>query len=104
MRRNPDAYYAEDITLTFANNPTVTGRASALAAISVMPNRSGRCTPTWSTYERRRRRHLRVRRYLALFYGGSEVSIKACSVFTVLDGKFIDQRIYVATPRFCALG
>ena len=67
-RRTPSpAYYAEDITLTFANNPTVTGRASALAAISVMPNRSGRCTPTWSTYERRRRRHLRVRRYLALF-------------------------------------
>ena len=61
------AYYAEDITLTFANNPTVTGRVSALAAISEMPNRSGRCTPTWSTYERRRRRHLRVRRYLALF-------------------------------------
>ena len=37
-------------------------------------------------------------------YGGSHVSIRACSVFTVLDGKFIDQRIYVATPRFCALG
>jgi hypothetical protein len=38
------------------------------------------------------------------FYDGSEASIKACSVFTVLDGKFTDQRIYVATPRFCALG
>ena len=33
-------------------------------------------------------------------YGGSHVSIRACSVFTVLDGKFTDQRIYVATPRF----
>jgi hypothetical protein len=35
-------------------------------------------------------------------YGGSHVSIRACSVFTVVDGKFTDQRIYVAKPRFCA--
>ena len=27
--------------------------------------------------------------------GGAEATINACSIFTVADGKFTDQRIYV---------
>jgi ketosteroid isomerase-like protein len=100
------AYYADDMTLTFANSPTVKGRESALAAISDVLNRV-RSLPhdlvnvweedggvvifesvgTWNLHD------------------GTAISIKACSVFTMVDGKFTDQRIYVDNaPVFAALG
>jgi ketosteroid isomerase-like protein len=61
-------YYAEDIALTFANAPTVTGREAVLAQMTTL---------------------------LWRFPDGVEATINACSIFTIADGKFTDQRIYV---------
>ena len=100
------AYYADNMTLTFPNSPMVTGRASALAAMSDLLNRVRslrhdlvnvweedggvvifESVGTWN------------------FYDGTAISINACSVFTLVDGKFTDQRIYVDNaPVFAALG
>jgi ketosteroid isomerase-like protein len=90
------AYYAEDMTLTLANSPTVTGAANARESMSdllsqvrslhhdlvnVWEEDGGvvifESVGTWN------------------FYAGTTITISACSVCTMLDGKFTDQRIYV---------
>ena len=90
------AYYADDMTLTFANSPAVTGRESAIAAFSDVLNKV------------RSLHHDLVNVWeedggVVIFesvgtwklHNGTAISINACSVFTFVDGKFTDQRIYV---------
>ena len=99
------AYYADDMTLTFASSPTVAGRESALAAFSDVLNKVRslhhdlvnvweedggmvifESVGTWNLHD------------------GTAISINACSVFTLVGGKFTDQRIYVDyAPVFAAL-
>jgi len=90
------AYYADDMTLTFANSPAVTGRESALAAFSDVLNKVRSLhhdlVNVWEEaggvviFESVGTWNLR---------NGTAISINACSVFTFVDGKFTDQRIYV---------
>ena len=88
-------YYAEDMTLTFGNSATVRGRASVLASFGVLGRvRSVRhdllnvweedggqvvieCVAHWHLHD------------------GTSLSIPAMTVFTIADGKIIDQRIFV---------
>jgi ketosteroid isomerase-like protein len=90
------AYYADDMTLTFANSPAVTGRESAIAAFSDVLNKVRSLhhdlVNVWEEaggvviFESVGTWNLR---------NGTAISINACSVFTFVDGKFTDQRIYV---------
>ncbi len=90
------AYYADDMTLTLANDGTVTGAETVKHAFREMLGRV------------RSLRHdlldaweedggLVIFETLAtwLFDDGTTLKIKACSVCTMVDGKFTDQRIYV---------
>lgn len=99
------AYYSDDIRLTFGNDETIHGKASATDAfdsvlgrfaslhhdlVNVWPQPDGvvifESLGTW---------HLR---------NGASVTVPACSVFTVIDGLFTDLRIYVDNaPVFAAL-
>ena len=74
-------YYAEDITLTFANAPTVTGREAVLAQMTTLLESESLRPYLESSFWR--------------FPDGVEATINACSIFTITDGKFTDQRIYV---------
>ena len=89
------AYYAPDMTLTFGNSPTIRGKDEILAAFSTMLDRVSslghELTNVWQDdgtvyFESLGRWTLR---------GGDVLEIKAASVITVRDGKFVDQRIYV---------
>jgi ketosteroid isomerase-like protein len=99
------AYYADDMTLTFANSTAVTSRESVIAAFSDVLNKV------------RSLHHDLVNVWeedggVVIFesvgtwnlHNGTAISINACSVFTLIDGKFTDQRIYVDNaPVFAAL-
>ena len=98
--------YAEDITLTFANTPTITGREKVLARMVDLLERV------------RSLAHKRVNVWeedggvvifevvsIWILNDGRVISINACSVFTLVDSKFVDQRIYVDNaPLDKALG
>jgi ketosteroid isomerase-like protein len=88
-------YYAEDMTLTFGNSPTVKGRENVLASFGVLGQvRSLRhdllniweedggqvvieCVGHWRLHD------------------DTTVSIPAMTVFTIAHGKITDQRIFV---------
>ena len=90
------AYYADDMTLTFANSPAVTGRESAIAAFSDVLNKVRSLhhdlVNVWEEAG-----GVVIFESVGTWYphNGTAISINACSVFTLVDGKFIDQRIYV---------
>ena len=99
-------YYADDMTLTFGNSPTISGREGVVAAfaevlgrvkslhhdlVNVWEQDGGvvvyESVGTWNLFD------------------GTAVSINACTVLTLVDGKFADQRIYVDNaPVAAALG
>ncbi|WP_267278955.1 nuclear transport factor 2 family protein [Arthrobacter sp. CDRTa11] len=89
-------YFAYDITLTFAPAPTITGRDAALTAMAGLLGRVRSLhhdlVNVWEEDE-----GVVIFESLGVWHlhNGRSVSIKACSVFTVENGKFTDQRIYV---------
>jgi ketosteroid isomerase-like protein len=100
------AYYADDMTLTFANSPTVSGRENVLAAFAAVLDRveslGHELVNVWEedggviVYESVGTWNL---------FDGTKISIKACTVLTLVGDKFADQRIYVDNaPVFAALG
>jgi ketosteroid isomerase-like protein len=90
------SYYAEDMTLTFGNRPEVSGRDNVIAAFSGalhdVVSLGHDLVNVWEEdggvvfFESLGRWTLR---------GGAVIEIKAASKITVVDGKFVDQRIYV---------
>ena len=99
-------YYADDMTLTFGNSPTIKGRENVLAAFAEVLNRVRSLhhdlVNVWEVdsgvvvYESVGEWHL---------HDGTKVSIGAATVVTLVDGKFVDQRIYVDNaPVAAALG
>jgi ketosteroid isomerase-like protein len=90
------AFYADDMSLTFANSPTVYGRPAVLAAFAAVLNRVRSLhhdlVNVWEEeggtviFESVGTWNLR---------GGETIAIRACSVFTLVEGHFTDQRIYV---------
>jgi ketosteroid isomerase-like protein len=99
-------YYAENMTLTFGNSPTIEGRENVVAAFAEVLNRVESLhhdlVNVWEqdggvvVYE-----SVGVWNLL----DGRKISINACTVLTLTGGKFVDQRIYVDNaPVFAALG
>ena len=104
--RRYGTYYADDMTLTFGNSPAISGREGVVAAfaevlgrvkslhhdlVNVWEQDGGvvvyESVGTWNLFD------------------GTAVSINACTVLTLVDGKFVDQRIYVDNaPVAAALG
>ena len=90
------AYYAEDMTLTFGNSPQITGRQKVITAFSEVLDKVSSLghdlVNVWEEeagvvfFESIGRWTLR---------GGRVIEINAASKLTIVDGKFVDQRIYV---------
>jgi ketosteroid isomerase-like protein len=90
------SYYSDAITLTFANAPTVHGRDVVLEQMATLLSKvesvAHPLTNVWQEdggvviFEVTTIWHL---------LDGSEARINACSIFTIIDGRFTDQRIYV---------
>lgn len=104
--RRYGTYYADDMTLTFANSPMIKGRDNVVAAFAEVLNRVRSLhhdlVNVWEqdggvvVYESVGVWNL---------FDGRKISINACTVLTVVGGKFVDQRIYVDNaPVFAALG
>jgi len=99
------SYYVEDMTLTFGNSPEIRGRDNVISAFSDaledVVSLGHDLVNVWEEdggvvfFESLGRWTLR---------GGAVIEIKAASKITVVDGKFVDQRIYVDNaPVFEAL-
>ncbi|WP_442737965.1 nuclear transport factor 2 family protein [Streptomyces pseudogriseolus] len=99
------SYYAEDMTLTFGNSPEVRGRENVVsafrAALDEVVSLGHDLVHVWEEeggvvfFESVGRWVLR---------SGAVIEIKAASKITIVDGKFVDQRIYVDNaPVFEAL-
>ncbi|MFC9354842.1 nuclear transport factor 2 family protein [Arthrobacter sp. NPDC057013] len=90
------SYYAENMTLTFGNSPEIKGRHNIIAAFSDKLNEveslGHDLVNVWEEeggvvfFESIGRWTLR---------NGAVIEIKAASKITMVDGKFVDQRIYV---------
>lgn len=90
------AYYSEDMTLTFGNSPEIKGRENIVAAFSAkldeVVSLGHDLVNVWEEengvvfFES-------VGRWT--LHGGAVIEIKAASKITIVDGRFIDQRIYV---------
>jgi ketosteroid isomerase-like protein len=99
------SYYAEHMTLTFGNSPEIKGRKPIISALSDTLDKvvslGHDLVNVWEEeggvvfFEDIGRWTLR---------GGAVIEIKAASKITIVDGKFVDQRIYVDNaPLFEAL-
>lgn len=104
-RRRFGSYYADEMTLTFGNSPTITGRENIVVAFTEVLSRVRSLhhdlVNVWEqpdgvvVYESVGRWNL---------FDGTQVSINACTVLTIVAGMFTDQRIYVDNgPLFAAL-
>ena len=104
--RSYGAYYADDMTLTFGNSPTIRGRENVVAAFAEV---LGRVRSLHHDLVNVWEQEGGVVVYESVgvwnLHDGTQVSINACTVLTVIDGKFTDQRIYVDNePLTAALG
>jgi ketosteroid isomerase-like protein len=89
-------YYADDITLTFANAPTVTGKDVVLAQMAEIGGKvESLAHPLVNVWQEEDGVVVFEVDSAWRFLDGVEVTIRACSIFTIADGKFTDQRIYV---------
>ncbi len=90
------AYYADDITQTFANAPTITGRDTMLARMVHLLGKVTSLThPLINVWQQDDGVVIFEVTSIWRFHDDTEVTINACSIFTIVDGKFTDQRIYV---------
>ncbi|MFH8253211.1 nuclear transport factor 2 family protein [Microbacterium sp. B2969] len=90
------SYYADDITLTFANAPTITGRAAMLERIMTLLGKvKSLAHPLINVWEEESGVVIFEVSSVWHFHDDNVVTINACSIFTIADGQFIDQRIYV---------
>lgn len=89
-------YYADDITLTFANAPTVAGKDVVLAQMAAIGKKvDSLAHPLVSAWQEEDGVVVFEVDSVWRFPDGVETTIRACSIFTIVDGKFTDQRIYV---------
>ncbi|MGY3317416.1 nuclear transport factor 2 family protein [Arthrobacter sp. TE12232] len=89
-------YYADDITLTFANAPTVKGKDVVLAQMTAIGGKvESLAHPLINVWQEENSVVVFEVDSAWRFLDGVEVTIRACSIFTIADGKFNDQRIYV---------
>ena len=90
------AYYAEGMTLTFGNSPTITGRENVIAAFAeVLGKVRSLHHDLVNVWEQSNGVILYESVGVWNLFDGTKISINACTVLTVANGKFADQRIYV---------
>ena len=90
------AYYADNITQTFANAPTITGRATMLARmVDLLGRVKSLAHPLINVWQEEDGVVIFEVTSIWQFHDGTGVTINACSIFTITDAKFTDQRIYV---------
>ncbi len=90
------AYYADNITQTFANAPTITGRDTMLARmVDLLGKVTSLAHPLLNVWQEDDGVVIFEVTSIWHFHDDTEVKINACSIFTIVDGKFTDQRIYV---------
>jgi ketosteroid isomerase-like protein len=89
-------YYADDITLTFANAPTVKGKDVVLAQMAAIGGKvESLAHPLINVWQEENGVVVFEVDSAWRFLDGVEATIRACSIFTINNGKFTDQRIYV---------
>ncbi len=90
------AYYADNITQTFANAQTITGRDTLLARmIDLLGKVNSLAHPLINVWQEDDGVVIFEVTSIWRLHDDTEVSINACSIFTIVHGKFTDQRIYV---------
>ncbi len=91
-----ETYYANDITQTFANAPTITGRDAILEQMaSLLGKVKSLAHPLINVWQEEDGVIILEVTSVWHFHDDTVIEINACSIFTVRDGKFTDQRIYV---------
>lgn len=89
-------YLADDIALTFANAPAVTGKDVVLAQLAAIGGKvDSLAHPLINVWQEEDGVVVLEVDSVWRFPDGVEATIRACSIFTIADGKFTDQRIYV---------
>jgi ketosteroid isomerase-like protein len=90
------SYYADNISLTFANAPTITGRDAMLAQMTTLLGKvKSLAHPLINVWQEDDGVVILEVTSIWHFHDDTVIKINACSIFTVADGQFTDQRIYV---------
>jgi ketosteroid isomerase-like protein len=90
------SYYADNISLTFANAPTITGRDAMLAQMTTLLGKvKSLAHPLINVWQEDGGVIIFEVTSIWRLHDDTEIKINACSIFTLVDGKFTDQRIYV---------
>src|SRR4051812_16272273 len=85
-RERIDSYYADEITLTFANAPTVTGREAVLAQMTTLLGKvESLAHPLINVWQEDDGVVVFEVASVWHFPDGAEATIKACSIFTIAD-------------------
>jgi ketosteroid isomerase-like protein len=90
------AYYADDITLTFAGAPVITGRdAVRQQMIDTLSKVESLAHPLVNVWEEDDGVVIFEVDSAWTFRDGTTTTITACSIFTIHDDLITDQRVYV---------
>lgn len=90
------AHYADDITLTFAGAPVVTGRdAVRQQMIDTLGKVGSLAHPLINVWQEDNGVVIFEADSVWTFRDGTTATITACSIFTIHDDQITDQRIYV---------
>ena len=90
------SYYADDISMTFANAATLTGRDAVLNQITTLLGKvKSLAHPLINVWQEDDGVVILEVTSIWRLQNDNEIPINACSIFTIVDGKFSDQRIYV---------
>jgi len=90
------AYYADGITQTFANAPMITGRDTVIArTVDLLGKVKSLAHPLINVWQEDDGVVIFEVTSVWHFHDDTVIKINACSVFTIADGRFTDQRIYV---------
>ena len=89
-------FFTEDVSLTFANAPTVTGKEVVLAQLAAIGGKvDSLAHPLVNVWQEEDGVVVFEVDSVWRFPDGFEKTIRACSIFTIVGEKFTDQRIYV---------
>ncbi len=90
------AYYADDITLTFANAQPSPATTAVLAQMTTLLGKvKSLAHPLINVWQEDDGVVIFEVTSIWRLHDDTEIKINACSIFTIVDGKFTDQRIYV---------
>ncbi len=89
-------FFADDVSLTFANAPTVRGKDVVLAQLTAIGDQvDSLAHPLINVWQEEDGVVVFEVDSVWRFPDGFERTIRACSIFTIVEERFTDQRIYV---------